>query len=112
MKLTCEVSTSQVYQGGIGSYALLVMVASFLLQHRSRTGPYGSANTLEPSLGILLLDFFHLFGRTLNYEDVALSCRCFPHQERANQYTHEGLLGADFCLVKYAGQWCPLPLVI
>ncbi len=65
----------QVYQGGIGSYALLVMVASFLLQHSSRQEPHGSPASLESNLGILLLDFFHLFGRSLNYEDVALSCR-------------------------------------
>ena len=29
---------------------------------------------LEPSLGVLLADFFRLFGRSLNIEEVGISC--------------------------------------
>lgn len=66
----------KVYQGGIGSYALLVMVASFLLQHPSRMPtPKKRKPQLEGNMGILLLDFFRLYGRTLKTEDVAISCR-------------------------------------
>ena len=69
------VSLMQVYSGGIGSYALLVMVAAFLLLHPSHaddTAP-GAA---EANLGILLLDFFRLYGRSLNAAEVGVSCRC------------------------------------
>lgn len=73
----------QVYSGGLGSYALLVMVAAFLQLHPSRLQAsaqrYGSggkssralaAKDLEGSLGVLLVDFFRLFGRSLNNQEV------------------------------------------
>ncbi len=69
----------QVYSGGIGSYALLVMVASFLLTHHSRASRYVDKHmqpgALEESLGVLLVDFFRFYGRTLNITDVGVSCR-------------------------------------
>jgi non-canonical poly(A) RNA polymerase PAPD5/7 len=70
-------SLFQVYQGGIGSYALLVMVANLLLQHRTRIPNKKSDSNpiLECNLGLLLLDFFRLYGRTLKQDDVAISCR-------------------------------------
>ena len=64
----------QVYSGGIGSYALLVMVAAFLLLHPSRADADG-ASQLEGNLGVLLLDFLRLYGRSLNVADVGVSCR-------------------------------------
>jgi len=68
----------QVYSGGIGSYALLVMVAAFLLAHPSRTplSAHSRASApLEGSLGVLLLDFFRLYGRSLFADYVGVSCR-------------------------------------
>ncbi|CAL8469529.1 g9070 [Coccomyxa elongata] len=65
---------NEVYQGGIGSYALLVMVAAFLLLHPSRGGPGGDVD-LEANLGVLLMDFLRLYGRALNAIDVGVSCR-------------------------------------
>ena len=67
---TCSAPV-QVYMGGIGSYALLVMVAAFLLLHPSRDRD----RELEGNLGVLLLDFFRLYGRSLNATDVGVSCR-------------------------------------
>ena len=79
-------SRLQVYSGGIGSYALLVMVAAFLLLHPSRAdaevGADGAAQ-LEGNLGVLLLDFLRLFGRSLNVMDVGVSCRCLALAEPA-----------------------------
>ncbi|BDA44734.1 Terminal nucleotidyltransferase 4B [Coccomyxa sp. Obi] len=76
---------NEVYQGGIGSYALLVMVAAFLLLHPSRGGPGGDVD-LEANLGVLLMDFLRLYGRSLNTIDVGVSCRkggCyFPKRSR------------------------------
>lgn len=68
-----------MYQGGIGSYALLVMVAAFLLLHPSRGGPGGDVD-LEANLGVLLMDFLRLYGRSLNTIDVGVSCRQEPSQ--------------------------------
>ncbi len=68
----------QVYSGGIGSYALLVMVAAFLQGHPSRaplSAHSRAAAPLEPSLGCLLLDFFRLSGRSLFADYVGVSCR-------------------------------------
>ncbi|KAK9907979.1 hypothetical protein WJX75_000974 [Coccomyxa subellipsoidea] len=65
---------NEVYQGGIGSYALLVMVAAFLLLHPSRACPGGDLD-LEMNLGVLLMDFLRLYGRSLNTLDVGISCR-------------------------------------
>jgi len=80
---------NEVYQGGLGSYALLVLMAAHLLAHPSRrsTGGnnirrlQGSSSTIstdyagEGNLGILLVDFFRLYGRALNPSVVGVSCR-------------------------------------
>lgn len=62
---------NEVYSGGIGSYCLLAMIASFLITHPSREG----GGALEACLGTLLLDFFLLYGRLLRNEEVGASCR-------------------------------------
>ncbi len=63
---------NEVYTGGIGSYALITMVASFLQLHASRRAPISGSNgkskgkgggkqvaaPLDFNLGILLTDFF------------------------------------------------------
>ena len=80
----------QVYSGGLGSYALLVMVAAFLMLHPSRRPPptaqrFGgsgsrgggergggasAARELEGGRGVLLVDFLRLYGRALNQQEV------------------------------------------
>jgi hypothetical protein len=82
--------------GGIGSYALITLVSAFLQLHISRRprdtgsstsskagGKKGSrkkgqqpvkAEYLEPSLGVLLVDFFRFFGRIINMQQAGLSC--------------------------------------
>ena len=52
---------SEVYTGGIGSYALLVMVANFILTHGSRF----PGREKDTNLGELLIDFFRLHGRAM-----------------------------------------------
>ncbi|XP_059301184.1 uncharacterized protein LOC132053251 isoform X1 [Lycium ferocissimum] len=59
---------NEVYTGGIGSYALLVMLIAMLQNHRS-----GQASA-EQNLGILLVNFFDIYGRKLNTSDVGVSC--------------------------------------
>jgi non-canonical poly(A) RNA polymerase PAPD5/7 len=60
---------NEVYTGGVGSYAMVVMIIAHL-----RTHPAAGE---EPNLGVLLLDFFELFGRLLNAEAVGISCETF-----------------------------------
>ena len=57
---------NEVYSGGLGSYAVLVMVAAFLQLHKNKS---------ESNLGILLVDFFRLYGRNLSHMNVGVSCR-------------------------------------
>lgn len=63
---------NEVYSGGIGSYALLVMVANFIQTHWSRFSK--NDGDLGTNLGELLLDFFRLHGRALKQEVVGVSC--------------------------------------
>ncbi|GIL71713.1 hypothetical protein Vretifemale_2227, partial [Volvox reticuliferus] len=82
---------NEVYTGGVGSYALVTLVAAFLQLHGSRKpkGPqpalpvYGTAGDaalpsrsggVEPGLGTLLVDFFRFYGRVVNVHDVGISC--------------------------------------
>ncbi|CAI5496527.1 unnamed protein product [Closterium sp. Naga37s-1] len=62
---------NEVFTGGIGSYALLVMIMAHLQTHHSCF----SSGKLEQNLGVLLIDFFHLYGRGLNTIDVGVSAR-------------------------------------
>lgn len=55
---------NEVYTGGLGSYALLVMLISFLRQHPR-----------DDNLGFLLLRFFELYGRQMDPERVGISCK-------------------------------------
>eukprot|EP00271_Cylindrocystis_brebissonii_P018746 TRINITY_DN5444_c0_g2_i1.p1 TRINITY_DN5444_c0_g2~~TRINITY_DN5444_c0_g2_i1.p1 ORF type:complete len:744 (-),score=129.75 TRINITY_DN5444_c0_g2_i1:1014-3245(-) len=73
---------NEVFKGGIGSYALLTMIIAHLLVHPSwrrmsgrRRGETDRRGDLEGNLGILLIDFLDLFGRTLNIHEVGISCR-------------------------------------
>ena len=72
---------NEVYTGGVGSYALLCMVMAHLQLHDSKETAYswagdgGGEAAAEGCLGVLLIDFFELYGRRLNMEEVGVSCR-------------------------------------
>lgn len=59
---------NEVYSGGIGSYALLVMLMAMLRNVRE------SQVSAEHNLGVLLVKFFDFYGRKLNTSDVGVSC--------------------------------------
>ncbi len=63
---------NEVYSGGVGSYALIIMVNVMLMTHASRLERGGRA---EACLGTLLIDFFELYGHTLDTFEVGISCR-------------------------------------
>ncbi|KAH7292284.1 hypothetical protein KP509_29G060500 [Ceratopteris richardii] len=72
---------NEVYTGGIGSYALLVMLLAYLQTRTSKSihAFQRERITLEPNLGVLLVDFFEFYGRSLNYKEVGISCRHGGH---------------------------------
>ena len=65
-------SMNEVFTGGIGSYSVICLVISFLQLHpklrRSELIP-------ELNLGTLLIEFFELYGRNFNYDEVGISIR-------------------------------------
>lgn len=65
---------NETFSGGIGSFLVQLMVVSFLQHYRRNLG----AEHDDPkynNLGRLLVGFFTLYGRDLNYNDVGLSVR-------------------------------------
>ena len=81
-------SMNEVYTGGLGSYAVICLVISFL-QVRYRRRPHlciadhfqvhpklrRSEIDPEANLGTLLVEFFELYGRNFNYDGVGISIR-------------------------------------
>ena len=60
----------QVFTGGLSSYALILMAVSFLQLHNRH-----DASTTKANLGVLLLEFFELYGRDFNYTHTAIRLR-------------------------------------
>ncbi|KAK9510875.1 hypothetical protein O3M35_005563 [Rhynocoris fuscipes] len=58
---------NEVFHGGISSYSLILMTVSFLQLHPR-------AEVLHPdcNLGVLLIEFFELYGRKFNYIKTAI----------------------------------------
>ncbi|KAJ7286498.1 hypothetical protein C8J57DRAFT_665057 [Mycena rebaudengoi] len=63
---------NEVYTGGLGSYAIVCLVISFLQMH-----PKIRHAQIDPdrNLGVLLVEFFELYGRRFHYEEVGISLR-------------------------------------
>ena len=57
----------QVYSGGLSSYALILMVVSFLQQHVRE-----DARSTKANLGVLLVEFFELYGLHFNCTRTAI----------------------------------------
>ncbi|KAG8809674.1 hypothetical protein FRC17_003294 [Serendipita sp. 399] len=61
---------NEVYKGGLGSYSIICLVISFLQMH-----PKVRLGEIDPSenLGVLLVEFFELYGFFFNYNAVGIS---------------------------------------
>ncbi|KAI7817386.1 hypothetical protein BC939DRAFT_402689 [Gamsiella multidivaricata] len=88
---------NEVYLGGIGSYATVIMVLSFLQRH-----PAVQAGLINPdkNLGVLLIEFFELYGLHFNYQDVGIDVagtgKYFPVTNRENNgHRHIRLVTLD-----------------
>ncbi|KAI8911735.1 hypothetical protein EDD86DRAFT_188649, partial [Gorgonomyces haynaldii] len=61
---------NEVYTGGISSYSLLLMIASFLKLHpKIQTREI----VAHENLGVLLIEFFELYGLYFNYNRVGIA---------------------------------------
>lgn len=58
---------NEVFTGGISSYSLILMTISFLQLH-----PREDANSDRANLGVLLIEFFELYGKLFNYLKVGI----------------------------------------
>ncbi|THH11994.1 hypothetical protein EW145_g279 [Phellinidium pouzarii] len=65
-------SMNEVYSGGLGSYAIVCLTVSFLQMH-----PKLRRAEIDPSrnLGVLVMDFFELYGKYFNYTETGISLR-------------------------------------
>ncbi|CAN6637977.1 poly(A) RNA polymerase protein 2 [Trichomonascus vanleenenianus] len=60
---------NEVRTGGVGGLSVICMVVSFLRNH-----PRVASKEIDPmeNLGVLLIEFFELYGKNFNYDDAAL----------------------------------------
>lgn len=63
-------SMNEVYTGGLGSYSIVCLAISFLQMH-----PKIRRGEIDPSrnLGVLVMEFFELYGCYFNYHEVGIS---------------------------------------
>ncbi|KAF9374391.1 hypothetical protein CPC16_001331 [Podila verticillata] len=63
---------NEVYNGGLGSYTTMLMILSFLQMH-----PQIQKGAIDPedNLGVLIIEFFELYGKCYNYSVVGLKVR-------------------------------------
>ena len=65
-------SMNEVYTGGLGSYSVVCLAVSFLQMHpKIRRGEIDP----ERNLGVLVMEFFELYGLHFNYDEVGISLR-------------------------------------
>ncbi|KAH9852744.1 hypothetical protein C2E23DRAFT_756340 [Lenzites betulinus] len=65
-------SMNEVFTGGLGSYSIVCLAISFLQMH-----PKVRRGEIDPSknLGVLVMEFFELYGCYFNYQEVGISLR-------------------------------------
>jgi len=87
---------NEVWTGGIGSYSLILMTVSFLQLH-----PRIDARSMQANLGVLLIEFFELYGRCFNYMKTAiriLNGGCYlPKEEILKQFS-SGYRSSILCI--------------
>ena len=73
------------------------MAVSFLQLH-----PRHDASTLKTNLGVLLLEFFDLYGRTFNYSQLAIRLRdggSYVSREEVRFLQKQNLVENDYFLI-------------
>ncbi|KAG6819164.1 hypothetical protein H0H93_014725, partial [Arthromyces matolae] len=65
-------SMNEVFSGGLGSYSIVCLAISFLQMHpKIRRGEINP----DENLGVLVMEFFELYGCYFNYGEVGISVR-------------------------------------
>ena len=77
---------NDTFTGGIGSYVLLSMIVSFL-QHREKQLK-DAGFTLSANLGVLLLEFFELYGGKFNFVETGITMdgKYFSKRDRVGDW--------------------------
>lgn len=81
---------NEIYYGGINSYSLILMLVSFFQIHARNEAKEPTAN-----LGVLLIEFFELYGRQFNYTKVGISLNgggCYFPKEALENGIEDSLL--------------------
>mgnify|MGYP001167337477 CR=1 FL=1 len=90
-------SMNEVYTGGLGSYSIVCLAVSFLQMHpKIRSGEIDP----EKNLGVLVMEFFELYGCYFNYDETGISLReggmYFNKRQRGwSDYNKRGLLSIE-----------------
>ena len=63
-----ERDLAKVFTGGLSSYTVTILIISFLQLHPRR-------DPCSDNLGVLLIEFLHLYGHDFNYSSLAVSIR-------------------------------------
>ena len=65
-------SMNEVFSGGLGSYSIVCLAVSFLQMH-----PKIRRGEIDPlkNVGVLMMEFFELYGCYFNYHEVGISIR-------------------------------------
>jgi non-canonical poly(A) RNA polymerase PAPD5/7 len=82
---------NEVFSGGLGSYGLVSIITSFLQMHPKIQVGFVRQ---EDNLGVLLMEFFELYGKRFNYDIVGIDIRhsgeyFLKHKRTFEQYGRE-----------------------
>ncbi|XP_043220575.1 terminal nucleotidyltransferase 4B-like [Amphibalanus amphitrite] len=87
---------NEVFTGGVSSYAVILMVVSFLQTHERPLGAFPGCN-----LGVLLIEFFELYGVKFNYHDTCIRVReggYAPRSEVEDQFIGQSAHSSPLCI--------------
>ncbi|KAG6885875.1 hypothetical protein C0993_008394 [Termitomyces sp. T159_Od127] len=90
-------SMNEVFSGGLGSYSIVCLAVSFLQMHpKIRRGEIDA----DCNLGVLVMEFFELYGCYFNYNEVGISVReggMYFSKRRRGWFDHQkqGLLSIE-----------------
>ncbi|XP_013075831.2 terminal nucleotidyltransferase 4A-like isoform X1 [Biomphalaria glabrata] len=87
---------NEVFSGGISSYSLTLLVISFLQLH-----PRAQATKSDANLGILLIEFFELYGRNFNYLKTAIRIKsggAYLPKEEVSKEMENGYRPSILCI--------------
>lgn len=95
-----ERDLNEVFTGGISSYSLILMCISFLQLH-PRLDRLNHDYESKVNLGILLIEFFELYGRKFNYMHCGIRVKdggCYINKEELQKEMADGHRPSLLCI--------------